>query len=198
MSASPWAALAASSALACLAACAADPGDPPKDSSGDGSSTPDTATFDSGGQPYDSYVPPEDSIGPMTDSSVPTDTSTPVDASMPSESAPPDDSPVVDETGPPPTGCATGATVIKLTMTGSTSNFGTTGAVCVTYMGSVNGWNASNVQGRSVSAVGSTTQTPAITGDSIGNQPGLMPGTDGYIYWNYTAGAVSYSSMDLF
>jgi hypothetical protein len=64
----------------------------------------------------------------------------------------------------------------------------------------VSGWNASNVEGRTVTATGSTTQTPAITGDSLGNQPGLMPGADGFIYWNYTggAGAVTFASMSIF
>src|SRR5580704_15169939 len=155
MSVSPWAALAASVAVACFAACAADPGDPPKASGGDGSTAPpgDSGGFDSGPSLHDSYVPPPDSTGPV-DASTPVETGTPMDTGMPAESAPPDDSPVSEETGPPPTGCATGATVIALTMMGSTNNFGTTGAVCVTYMGSVDGWNASNVQGRSVTAVG--------------------------------------------
>jgi hypothetical protein len=82
--------------------------------------------------------------------------------------------------------------------TGSSGNFGTTGAVCVTYKGSVTGWNASNIDGRTVTAVGSTTQTPTPSGGTLPNQPGLMPGTDGYIYWNYTAGTLTYASMSTF
>ena len=84
-----------------------------------------------------------------------------------------------------------------MTAAGSTSNFGTTGAVCVTFQGNVTGWNASNVGGRSVTVSGSTTQTPAIAGTSLGNQPGLNAGADGYVYWNFTGGAgdVDYASM---
>jgi hypothetical protein len=85
-----------------------------------------------------------------------------------------------------------------MTKTGASGNFNVLGAVCVTYMGAVTGWNASNVQGRTVTVVGSTTQMPAISGDSIGNQPGLSPGADGYIYWNFSAGTVDYSSISTF
>jgi hypothetical protein len=102
------------------------------------------------------------------------------------------------EASVPPTGCAPGAVVIALDALGNSGNFGTLGAVCITFQGTVSGWNASNVEGRTVIAMGSTTQTPTITGDSLGNQPGIAPGADGFIYWNYTAGTVAFSSMSLF
>jgi hypothetical protein len=44
----------------------------------------------------------------------------------------------------------------------------------------VNGWNAPNVQGRTVTAKGSTTQGPITpTNGSIPNQPGLSGCSDG-------------------
>jgi hypothetical protein len=113
----------------------------------------------------------------------------------------PVDSPVVIDTGPPlppPTKCAVGATIVAMATTGPAVLFNTTGAVCITYRGSVNGWNASNVNGRSVTVVGSTTQMPLVVDDSIANQPGLLPGTDGYIYWNFTTGTASYASLSAF
>src|SRR5208282_1989941 len=93
---SPRAALAV--VLAWIAACAADPGDPPKETAGDSSSPPEA---DEG--------PPEETGPVVVDSSVPVETSTPMDTSMVPETAPPDDSPVSEEAAPPPVGCATGA-----------------------------------------------------------------------------------------
>jgi hypothetical protein len=86
-----------------------------------------------------------------------------------------------------------------MTVTGTSGNFGTTGPVCVTFHGNVNGWNASNVTARTVIVTGSTTQMPAVTGGSIPNQPSLTASSDGYIYWNYTggAGAFTYAAMDI-
>jgi hypothetical protein len=113
------------------------------------------------------------------------------DTSTPANSSAPDDSP--DDMGPYPMGCTGGATVIAMTMLSSLVKFNTTGAVCVTYMGSVNGWSAAETEGRSVTIVGSTTQTVLpITDDTYGP---LSPGADGYIYWNFTAGTSSSAEM---
>jgi hypothetical protein len=94
-------------------------------------------------------------------------------------------------------GCAAGATIFTPASCGSLSSFNTTGAVCVKIKAAtINGWNASNVQGRTVTAKGSTTQGPITpTGSSIPNQPGLSAGADGFVYFNFTAGQVSYTSM---
>jgi hypothetical protein len=99
-----------------------------------------------------------------------------------------------------PGGCAPGARVVTMTARSNSGYFGTTGSVCVIFKGNVAGWNASNVEGRTVVASGSTTQAPKITDVALGNQPGLMPGPSGFIYWSYTGGtdAVSFASMTLF
>ncbi len=95
-------------------------------------------------------------------------------------------------------GCASGATVISLGACGGTAPFSTTGPVCVKVKASVvNGWNASNVQGRTVEAQGASTQGPVAPTayGGIPNQPGLSAGPDGFVYFNFTAGQVSYSTM---
>ncbi len=216
-------ALAPFVATAWIGACAADPGDASK-IDGLGVPSPDVSTTPqvdaaTSGQDQSSSFPQVDAPSgfvdamslpdtittfadspSLPDSSTQIDTGTQVDAPATSPDAEPADSAPVD-TGPPPpppTGCATGATVIAMKAKGASGNFNVLGAVCVTFTSSVSGWNASNVQGRSVTAVGSTTQMPVISGDSLGNQPGLSPGTDGYIYWNYTAGSVDFTSMSIF
>jgi cytoskeletal protein RodZ len=200
----PWsprrrvvAALVPFTVVAWIAACAADPGDPPKSAEESGGTQPPPAADDDAAVDVpitpveDSSIPPsDDSSEPMQDTSSP-----PVDTGVPTDTAAVDVP--ANNDAPPPTGCASGATVIAMTALGNV-NFDTAGAVCITYMGNVDGWNASNVQGRSVTVVGSTTQSPAITGDNLPNQPGIMPGADGYVYWNYTAGQVNYSSMATF
>jgi hypothetical protein len=138
--------------------------------------------------PSEDAAPPLDAA-PFANSPLPAEASGPADASAPVDSGP---------AAPPPTGCASGATVLALPMDGSSVTFNTTGPACITYRASVNGWNASNVQGRTVTAMGSTTQMPVIDGDSLGDQPALVPGADGYVYWNFTAGAESYASMSTF
>ena len=94
-------------------------------------------------------------------------------------------------------GCAAGATIIPVTGCSSMPAFNTTGAVCVKVkVAVVNGWNASNVQGRTATVTGSTSQGPITpTNGSIPNQPGLAAGSDGNVYFNFTAGSVSYTSM---
>jgi PQQ-like domain len=95
------------------------------------------------------------------------------------------------------TGCAGGATAFSATSCGSLPSFNTTGAACFRLkLSTVNGWNASNVQGRTATAKGATTPGPIVpTNGSIPNQPGLSAGSDGYVYFNFSAGSVSYSSM---
>jgi hypothetical protein len=68
---------------------------------------------------------------------------------------------------------------------GGISNFNSMGAACIQFKGNVNGWNASNAQGRTITATGSTTQTVAGS-SAVPNQPGLNAGSDGYVYWNFT------------
>jgi hypothetical protein len=76
----------------------------------------------------------------------------------------------------------------------SCSAFNTTAAVCVVHTGGVNGWNGSNLQGRTVTVTGSTTPiTPS--GGSIVNQPAVSPGSDGNVYFNFTAGMYTYAAM---
>jgi hypothetical protein len=66
--------------------------------------------------------------------------------------------------------------------------------VCLENHGNVNGWNASNAQGRTITVSGATTQT--VTGSGgVPNQPGMTAGADGYVYWNFTAGTYSYTGM---
>ena len=80
----------------------------------------------------------------------------------------------------------------------SGSNFNTTGAVCVQHSGGVNGWNASNLQGRTVTVTGASTVGPITpSGGGIGNQPAMSPGSDGNVYFNITAGTYTYANMSL-
>jgi hypothetical protein len=104
-------------------------------------------------------------------------------------------SPPVDS-GPPPN-CAAGANALTISKIGTPVAFGTVGAVCVSYKGSVGGWNASSTEGRSVTVVGSTTQHLATIPAGM-NQPGIGPGADGYIYWNFTSGTYSYAAVNTF
>jgi hypothetical protein len=77
-------------------------------------------------------------------------------------------------------------TVVKL---------GTIGRVCVQFKGTVTGgWNASSTEGRSVTVTGATTRTITNIPEGV-NEPAILPGADGYIYWNYTAGYFSYANM---
>jgi hypothetical protein len=95
-------------------------------------------------------------------------------------------------------GCASGAKVISLSACGGTPPFNTTGPVCVKVKASaVNGWNASNIQGRTVVAEGASTQGPVAPTNygGVPDQPGLSAGPDGFVYFDFTAGQVSYSTM---
>jgi hypothetical protein len=71
--------------------------------------------------------------------------------------------------------------------------------VCVTLKGSVPaGWNASNVADCNVTVTGGgATQT--LTGvAAAGNQPAMPAGSDGFVYWNFTAGCWNYGSVQCF
>ncbi len=95
-------------------------------------------------------------------------------------------------------GCVSGAEVFSASSCGSLpSSFNTTGAVCVRVkVNTINGWNASNVQGRTATATGAMSQGPITpTNGSIPNQPGLLAGSSGFVYFNFSSGQVTYSSM---
>jgi hypothetical protein len=186
------------------AACAADPGDPLRTLS-DGA--PTIAPADAGGPqgPVDTGFYPDDaptgSDGPATvDNGV-----TPVDSGPNDTGAPPPD------VGAPPdvgvgAGCASGATVIVLMpqagqSTANTMNFGTAGAVCVELHGSVHqGWGVSNGQGRMLTLISATgTQGPIDASGSLSSlAPAPQAGADGFVYWNFTAGTVDYTSVYIF
>jgi len=192
------------------AACAADAGDPSKINSGlttggadgsipgddgaavgDAASVDDSTTYAPGDGPPTMTTPETSTTPPPEDSGTP-----PIEDSGAPETAPPMDAASAPDVAVG-AGCAAGATVIIATCGGgSTGNFGTLGAVCVQFQGNVNGWNASNVQGRTITATGSTTQM--VNGNSgVGNQPGLSAGSDGNVYWNFSAttSCCSYASM---
>jgi hypothetical protein len=79
----------------------------------------------------------------------------------------------------------------------NTGNFGTTGAVCVQFKGSVHqGWGVSNGDGRMLTVVGSTTVGPESAAGAAGGAVGA--GTDGFVYWNFTAGSFSYTSVYIY
>jgi len=100
-----------------------------------------------------------------------------------------------------PAACAAASEIVYVTtLPGSTGNFGTTGSVCVVYQGSVNGWGISNGQGRLLTVIAATTLGPldAAAADAAGTMPALGAGSDGFIYWVFTAGADSYASLYIF
>jgi hypothetical protein len=33
---------------------------------------------------------------------------------------------------------------------------------------------------------------------SFPNQPGMGPGADGYVYWDFTAGTTTYTTLEIF
>jgi hypothetical protein len=60
----------------------------------------------------------------------------------------------------------------------------------------VHGWEASNVQGRTATVQGATTEGPITpVNGSMSNEPGLSAGADGFVNFNFTAGSVPFSSM---
>jgi hypothetical protein len=127
------------------------------------------------------------------------------------DSAPDDAGATPDVASPPPdvgvgAGCASGATVIVLMpaagqYTANTGNFGTVGPVCVELHGSVHqGWGLSNEQGRMVTLVSATgAQGPVDASGSLSSlATAPQAGADGFVYWNFTAGSVDYTSLYIF
>jgi hypothetical protein len=162
----------------------------------------DAGPGDAGTPGHDSTVPPEASV--PSDSPSPGEAGDAADATSPAATSPVDASPEADvsaalDSGPPspPNGCAAGVPILVMTKVGTAVKFNTTGAVCVTLMGALSGWNASNVQGRSVTVVGSSTQTLSTIPEGA-NQPGLGAGPDGYVYWNFNVGLYTYASVTAF
>jgi hypothetical protein len=121
------------------------------------------------------------------------DAEVPLDASMATRDA--GDAAPADSGSAPPKGCAANVTVLVMPTLDSLIQFNTGGAVCVKFKGGIDGWNASNAAGRSVTLVGGgATQTLKTIVDDQ-NQPGMTAGTDGYIYWNFTAGTFFFASV---
>jgi hypothetical protein len=96
-------------------------------------------------------------------------------------------------------GCAAGATVVMMPSSGQSGNFNTGGAVCVQMQGSVvMNWGVSNGDGRMVSVTSAAgTAGPVV---AVGAPPPGLPGTpqagaDGFVYWNFTAGSPTWTSM---
>ena len=101
------------------------------------------------------------------------------------------------------TGCIPGSTVITIAgPNGQSGNFNTPGAVCVQMKSGVaQNWGVSNGDGRMVSVTCSLGTSVAVT--ATGQPPNgapqaPQPGPDGYVYWNFTAGSPSYTSMYTF
>jgi hypothetical protein len=79
---------------------------------------------------------------------------------------------------------------------GNTGGFGVTSAACVIVVGGMpGGWGCANADGRTVTVVGATTQT--FTGSVCGGtQAGrVVPGADGNVYVNFTAGTYNFTSF---
>jgi hypothetical protein len=194
-----------------LAGCAADAGDPTKETSASGiTGSPDSSTTPPGSDASMGFptidapssgedtmgFPQPDSRGGGSDGGSPEDTGQP-----PEETGPGEDGGGGTEAAPPPPadgGCPSGATVLTatdVTGTGSQVNFGTVGAVCVELMGGITsqygGWNSSNVTGRTVTLNGTTVP--------VGGASGVVAaGPNGYAIWAWTAGADSYASMSFY
>jgi len=75
-----------------------------------------------------------------------------------------------------------------ITFTWNTGNFGTTGAVCYRVQAKVNGWNCSNMTGRTVSVNGGTASTTCGGG-------ALAQYSDGYTYFSVSAGQFAWASI---
>ena len=77
-----------------------------------------------------------------------------------------------------------------LAANGNTGNFNTTGPWCVRTNATIHGWGVSNGDGRTVTVDGT-----AVT---FGQFPLPAAWTDGYTYFDFTAGTYSYCSMYIF
>jgi hypothetical protein len=205
------------------AACAADPGDAFKGDAGAKLSASSGASVDGSllgdGSSQDEYSGTPGSDAPATDDgSVPDSPVTMTPDSSGGGAAPdaPMDSPSMVDVGVG-AGCAPGAKVITLTLpmgqvTGNTGNFGTAGPVCVQLKGSVNqGWGCPNGQGRMLTMTDSLgTQGPidgsrCSSGYTAGDASGSMAlpdapkaGADGFVYWNFAAGTVDFTSVYIY
>jgi len=154
--------------------------------------TADAAGIPDVGAPADVLAAPPSAEGGAEAGTVDAQASAGADSSAPKA-----DAAAEPDAGAPP-GCAAGATIIVMPAIDHSVAFGTLGAVCVTYKGTyVNGWNASNVQGRSVTVTGSTT-TALATVPEGDNQAGLTAGPNGMITWSFTAGRFAYAAMFAF
>jgi beta-glucanase (GH16 family) len=79
---------------------------------------------------------------------------------------------------------STGGGTCKAVSGGQSGNFATTGAVCFTVTGTINGWGCSNVDGRTVTVNG--------TGVTCGKLP--LPGASPYTF-SFTAGTYPWASF---
>ncbi len=77
-----------------------------------------------------------------------------------------------------------------VTFSWNTGNFNTTGAVCYRVQSKVNGWNCSNMAGRTVSVNGGTAST-TCGGGALGQY------TDGYTYFSVSAGQYAWASISV-
>jgi hypothetical protein len=197
-----------------LAGCAADAGDPSKETSSSGiTGSPDSSTTPPGSDASMGFptidapssgadtmgFPQPDSQGGGSDGGAPEDTGQP-----PEETGPGEDGGGGTEAAPPPPadgGCPSGATVFvatdpgSVTTTGSYGNFNTVGPVCVELMGGItgqyNGWGGNNMAGRTLTLNG--VASTATTGTGV-----VAAGPSGYAIWSWSAGTDSYAGMDFY
>jgi hypothetical protein len=206
------------------AACAADPGDPLKtpnspDSGGSAGSSGTVSGAASGsgaatgsGSPSGSGSGSASGSGTSSGSGSGSDAGSGSDVDSGSGSASGSGSGSADVDSAPEVGvgagCAAGTTVITLTVNaqfnGNTGNFKTLAAVCVQLHGSVHqGWGISNGQGRMVtliSATGTSGPVDASSSSPFPTLPAPQAGSDGFVYWNFTADTanVDYTSIYVF
>ncbi|MGH7435908.1 MAG: hypothetical protein ACRENE_09560 [Polyangiaceae bacterium] len=99
------------------------------------------------------------------------------------------------------TGCVPGSTVFTIVgPNGQSGNFNTSSAVCVQMKSGVSqNWGVSNGDGRMVSVTCSMGTSAPVAATASTPPPGApqtpQPGPDGYVYWNFTGGGLSYTSM---
>jgi hypothetical protein len=79
---------------------------------------------------------------------------------------------------------ASGGTTCTAVSGGQSGNFNTTGAICFTVTGTINGWGCSNADGRTVSVNG--------TSVTCGQMP--LPGSSPYTF-SFSAGTYSWASF---
>lgn len=198
---------------AVAAGCAADPGDPLKVDAG----TTTAFGSDDTGPPIDdgldgaAYSSSSSGGGSGTtsggsSSAGPGDDGSNDDASSGSASGGAELDATLDVTIGP--GCGDGGEAVLVlspaagSYTANTGNFMTTGPVCVELQGSVHqGWCVANGQGRTLTLTSASgVQGPVDA--SAGCFPGLpaapQAGSDGFVYWNFTAGDNNYTSLYIY